>query len=72
VKGERRQSVPRKKRPSQAELRAMGATPGLMAHRVGPDGRACLEQLTAEASGRPSLFLRPGSNKRSQIGQEGD
>jgi hypothetical protein len=29
---------------TQAELRAMGATPGLMAHRVGPDGRARLEQ----------------------------
>ena len=34
---------------TKAELRAMGATPGLMAHRVGPDGRARLEQLTAAA-----------------------
>jgi hypothetical protein len=50
----------RKKRQlTKAQLRAMGATPGLMAHRVGPDGRARLEQLTAEASGRLSLFCGP-------------
>jgi hypothetical protein len=32
------------RRLTKAELRAMGATPGLMAHKVGPDGRARLEQ----------------------------
>jgi hypothetical protein len=40
----------RKKRQlTKAELRALGATPGLMAHRVGPDGRAEVRQLTADA-----------------------
>jgi hypothetical protein len=34
----------RRRKPTKAELRAMGATPGLMAHRVGPDGRARFEQ----------------------------
>jgi hypothetical protein len=29
---------------TRAELWAMGATPGLMAHRIGRDGRARLEQ----------------------------
>jgi hypothetical protein len=37
----------RRKR-TKADLRAMGASPGLMAHRVGPDGRARLEQLTTQ------------------------
>jgi hypothetical protein len=50
---------------TRAKLRAMGATPGLMAHKVGPDGRARLEQLTSEGSGRLSLFLRRGSNSCS-------
>ena len=50
-------SRPRKKRQlTKAELRAMGGIPGVMAHRVGPDGRARLEQLTADGSGRPSFF----------------
>jgi hypothetical protein len=39
----------RKRRLSQQDLRDLGATPGLMAHRVGPDGqRARLEQLSPE------------------------
>jgi hypothetical protein len=41
---------------TKAELRALAVTPGLMAHRVGPDGRARLEQLTADGSGRSSFF----------------
>jgi hypothetical protein len=54
----------RKKRQlTKAELRAMGATPGLMAHRVGPDGRARLEQLTAETSARRTTSL-PGEGSR--------
>jgi hypothetical protein len=36
---------------TRAELRAMGTTPGLMSRRIGPDGRALLEQLTAESPG---------------------
>jgi hypothetical protein len=39
----------RRRRLTKVELRAMGASPGLMAHKVGPDGRARLEQLTAAA-----------------------
>jgi hypothetical protein len=34
---------------TQQDLRAMGTTPCLMAHRISPDGRARLEQLTAAA-----------------------
>jgi hypothetical protein len=36
---------------TRAELWAMGATPGLMAHKVGPDGRARLEQLAPKGPG---------------------
>ena len=61
----------RRRKLTKADLRAMGATPGLVAHRVGPDGRARLEQLTSEGSGRPSLFLHPGSNKRLHTDEEG-
>lgn len=47
----------RKRSFSQADLRAMGATPGLQAVRYTPDGaRAEVRQLTAEASSKPSLF----------------
>jgi hypothetical protein len=46
----------RKRRLSQQDLRLMGATPGLMANRVGPDGRARLEELTAESGGRSPFF----------------
>ena len=46
----------RRRRLSQQYLRAMGVTDGLMARRIGPDGRARLEQLTPEAPGRPALF----------------
>ncbi len=49
---------------TRAKLREMGATPGLMAHKVGPDGRARLEQLTSEDSVQPS-FLRRASNSCS-------
>ena len=30
-----------RRRLTKAELRAVGASPGLMARKVGPDGRAC-------------------------------
>jgi hypothetical protein len=36
---------------SQAELRAMGVSSGLMTHRTGPDGCSRLEHLTSEGSG---------------------
>ena len=49
----------RKKRQlTKAELRAMGATPGLMAHKVGPNGRARLEQLAPEGPERRRDFIR--------------
>jgi hypothetical protein len=51
----------RRRRLSQQDLRAMGTTPGLMARRYDAAGRARLEQLTSEASGRPP-FLRSRSN----------
>ena len=50
---------------TKAEFRAMGATPGLIAHRVGPDGRSRLEQLTSEAaprSCRREIFTRRLTN----------
>jgi hypothetical protein len=54
----------KKKRLSQQDLRTLGATPGLILHKVSPDGRARLEQLTAEASSRPlaSLVRRSAAN----------
>ncbi len=53
MKRERRQ-----RRPSQADLKAAGASPGLIAHRVGPDGRARLQQLTPESDVRRKDFAR--------------
>jgi hypothetical protein len=41
-----------RRRPAKAELRAMALTPGLMVHRVGPGGRARLEQLAPESDER--------------------
>jgi hypothetical protein len=38
----------RRRKLTKAKLQAAGATPGLMAGRYTPDGRARLEQLTAE------------------------
>jgi hypothetical protein len=47
------------RRLTKAELRAAGATPGLMLIRYGPDGnKAKLEQLTEEASARREIFSR--------------
>jgi hypothetical protein len=43
---------------TKAELRAMGATPGFMAHKVGADGRARLEQLAPESHERRKDFIR--------------
>jgi hypothetical protein len=49
----------RRKGPlTQAELRALGATPGLMARRIGPDGRARVEQLAPESADRRKDFAR--------------
>jgi hypothetical protein len=66
--------VKRRRRFTKAELRALGAAPGLMATRYLPgEDRARVEQLTAETpSGRPSLFLRPSSNNCSDTSKEGD
>jgi hypothetical protein len=43
---------------TQAELRALGATPGLMARRIGADGRARVEQLAPESRDRRKDFAR--------------
>jgi hypothetical protein len=43
---------------TQAELRALGATPGLMVRRIGADGRARVEQLAPESSSRRRDFAR--------------
>ncbi len=55
----------RRRRLTQQDLKALGYTPGLMARRYDTDGRARLEQLTSEASGR-SPFLRSRSNNCSK------
>jgi hypothetical protein len=48
----------------------MGVTPGLMAHRVGPDGRSRLEQLTTDTRPRPpfgvELTQRSDVNETSE------
>jgi hypothetical protein len=61
----------RRRKFTKAELRAMGATPGFMSHRIGWDGRARLEQLAPEDSRGTSLFLGPGSNRRLHTDEEG-
>jgi hypothetical protein len=43
---------------TKAELRAMGATPGLMARRYDADGRARLEQFAPEGPERRRDFIR--------------
>ncbi len=43
---------------TKAELRALGITPGLMATRIGPDGRARVEQLAPETPARRKGFAR--------------
>jgi hypothetical protein len=48
---------------TKAELRALAVTPGLMAHRVGPDGRARLEQLAPEGPERRRDFIRRLTNQ---------
>jgi hypothetical protein len=49
----------RKARPlTKAELRAMGATPGLMNTRYSPDGRAEIRQLAPEGFDRKRDFIR--------------
>jgi hypothetical protein len=55
----------RKRKLAKAELRAAGVSPGLLVRRVGPDGRARLEQLTAETRPRPPFG--PGLTNRADI-----
>jgi len=52
----------KKRRPTRAELSAMGATPGLMVRRVGPSGRSRLEQLAPESDNRRKDFARRLTN----------
>jgi hypothetical protein len=44
------------RRLTKAELRAAGASPGLLLHRVGPNGSARLEQLAPESDERRRSF----------------
>lgn len=48
-----------RQKPTRAELRAMGATPGLMVQSISPDGRATVQELTPESksSGRSARPL---------------
>jgi hypothetical protein len=48
----------RKSRLSQQDLRDAGVSPGLMAHKVGADGRARLEELMPEGPERRKIFAQ--------------
>ena len=63
----------RRRKLTQAELRALGATPGLMARRIGPDGRSRLEQLAPESRSRRRDFARrlTGTHDVSQQAERG-
>jgi hypothetical protein len=63
----------KKRRLSQQALQDAGVRPGLMVHRIGPDGRARLGQIKAEGSEvrLPSLFFRRASNNCLPQGQKG-
>jgi hypothetical protein len=65
--------VTSRKRPklTKAELRALGATPGLMARRIGADGRARVEQLAPESEARRRDFVRR-LTRNNKSGQEGE
>jgi hypothetical protein len=60
----------RKRRLSQQDLRTLGVTPGLMVRRIGTDGRARLEQLTAETRPRPSFGA--GLTKNTKASEESE
>ena len=53
---------------TKAELQAAGGSPGLLLHRVGPDGRARLEQLAVESDERRRSFAmrRTDESKASE------
>lgn len=48
----------RRRKLTKAELRAMGATPGLMNTRCSPDGQAEIRQLAPEGPDRKRDFVR--------------
>jgi hypothetical protein len=58
VKSHMSRSPSKRRRLTQAELRAMGATPGLLVRRIGADGRSRVEQLTAHSRARRKDFAR--------------
>jgi hypothetical protein len=58
VKSDMTRSPSKRCRLTQAELRALGATPGLLARRIGADGRSRVEQLTADSRARRKDFAR--------------
>ena len=54
---------------TRAELRAMGTTPGHLSRRIGPDGRARLEQLTAKSPGARIFDLKLTENTKAGEGR---
>jgi hypothetical protein len=46
----------KRRKLTQAELRALGATPGLLARRIGADGCVRVEQLAPESGARRTYF----------------
>ena len=54
-----------RRKPTQADLRALGVRPGLQTIRYPPgEDRARVQQLTAEARGRPPLYRKTPSERR--------
>jgi hypothetical protein len=63
----------KRRKLTQAELRALGTTPGLMARRTGADGRARVEQLAPESETRRRDFVRRlAYNSKSGEGKKHD
>ena len=54
----------KRRRPTQKELRAMGATPGRMIRKIGGDGRTSVRQITREAKKARRGFPGGPSKKR--------
>ena len=60
----------RKRHLSQQDLRHLGVTPDLMLQRTSPDGRARLEQFTAEGSRRRGILTRRFTGNSRARGEE--
>jgi hypothetical protein len=58
VKSDMSRSPSKRRRLTQVELRALGATPGLLVRRIGTDGRSRVEQLAPDSGARRKYFAQ--------------